>query len=394
VRAVGLLLLSLAAASAAGAGEKGAAPSLERLAAQASAARRAGKPEEAVALYRRALARRPAWIEGRWGLASLYYDLDRYALARDEFQKVAAARPQDGTAAALLALCAFQLKDYPAAAEGLARAHQLGVASPEVESVAALHTALLQNHAGNPDAAFMILRRFAARGQDQPSVIDALGLAILRMPAMPEDLTPEQRPMVQLAGRGGYHMGRGRRTSVGRLALEELVSRFPTVPNVHYALGSYLAPDDPDRAIEEFRRELRAVPQHVPSLLQIAMIELRRGNAAAALPLAEEGARLAPDVPAAHLALGRVALEMGDALRAVTELEKGAALAPESADVQFSLARAYQRAGRGADAERARQEFIRLDKAAKEGEAAAGTEAPPQGPQASTGAGHREEGSR
>lgn len=390
-----LALVALLAApiAQAGAGKAAAASSLDRLAAQASAARKAGRPDEAVALYRRALARRPAWTEGRWGLASLYYDLDRFAEARAEFRKVIAALPRDGTAAALEALCAFQLKDYAGAADGLARAHQLGVASPEVESTAALHTALLLNHAGNPDAAFRILRRFAARGQDQPSVIEAFGLSILRMAAMPSDVAPEQRAMLQLAGRGGYHMARGRRTTIGRLALEELVSRFPTVPNSHYALGAYLAPDDPDRAIEEFRRELRAAPQHVPSLLQIAMIELRRGNAAAALPLAEEGARLAPDVPAARLALGRAALDLGDAERAVAELEKGAALAPESADVQFSLARAYQRAGRNADAERARQEFIRLDRAAKEGEAE-GAEAPPQGPQASAGAGRREGGSR
>jgi tetratricopeptide (TPR) repeat protein len=384
----------LLAAPPADAAQKVPAPSIERLAAQASAARKAGRPDDAVALYTRALARRPDWTEGRWGLASLYYDLDRYAEARAEFQKVVAARPQDGTAAALLALCAFRLEDYAAAAEGLARAHQLGVTSPEVESVAALHTALLLNHAGNPDGAFAILRRFAARGQDQPSVIEALGLSVLRMPVMPADVTPDQREMLQLAGRGGYHLARGRRTTVGKLALEELVSRFPTVPNVHYALGSYLAPDDPERAIEEFRRELRATPQHVPSLLQIAMIELRRGNAAAALPLAEEGARLAPDVPAARLALGRASLELGDTERAISELEKGAQLAPESPDVQFSLARAYQRAGRTADADRARREFLRLDQAAKAAEAG-GAEAPSDpGPQTSTGEDRRKEGSR
>jgi tetratricopeptide (TPR) repeat protein len=377
VTAAALLALALAAAvpspgaaPAATAGTRPAASPFDRLSRAAAAARDAGTLEEAATLYGKALALRPGWTDGRWALASLLYDLDRYPEARDQFRKVAAARPRDGTVAVLLALCDFQLRDYAAVAAGLARAHELGVANPDVQSAAAFHTALLLSHAGNPDGAFSILRTFAARGVDKPSVIEAFGLSVLRMTEMPADLTPEQRQMVVLAGRGGYHMARGRRTAVGRLALEELVSRYPSVANVHYALGSYIAPDDPEGAIEEFRRELRANPQHVPAMLQMAMIEIRRGNAATALPLAEEGVRLAPEVPASYLALGRALLETGDTDRAVGALERSAALAPESSDVQFALARAYQRAGRTDEAERARQEFLRLDKAAKAAEAA------------------------
>jgi predicted Zn-dependent protease len=65
---------------------------------------------------------------------------------------------------------------------------------------------------------------------------------------------------------------------------------------------------------------------------------------------------------------GRALREAGETERAVQELERGAALAPESRDIQFALARAYQRAGRPADAERARQEFLRLDQANREPE--------------------------
>ncbi|MET0556698.1 MAG: tetratricopeptide repeat protein [Vicinamibacteria bacterium] len=397
MRALVLLLLSATAsaqtAPAARPAARGTATaaSFDRLAKDAASARQAGRLEDAVSLYGRALVRRPGWTEGRWAMASLLYDLDRYADARTHFRRVVAERPQDGTAAVLLALCEFQLGDYAATAASIKRAHELGVPNPDVQSAALFHTALLLNHAGNPDGAFAILRGFAAKGVDKPAVIEAFGLSVLRMTAMPKELTPEQRQMVVLAGRGGYHMARGRRTAVGRLALEELVSRYPSVPNVHYALGSYIAPDDPDAAVEEFRRELRASPQHVPAMLQMAMIELRRGNAAAALPLAEEGVRLAPEVPASHLALGRALLETGENERAVSALERSAALAPDSADVQFALGRAYQRAGRTADAERARQEFLRLDRAAKASEAAA--EAPPE-PEEPGGAARREGGSR
>jgi tetratricopeptide (TPR) repeat protein len=119
--------------------------------------------------------------------------------------------------------------------------------------------------------------------------------------------------------------------------------------------------EDSARAIEEFRRELAISPSHVPARLQIAFEYLKRGDAARALPVAIEAAKLAPDYFAAKLALGQVLLEMNDVPRALPELEKAATLAPGSPQAHFLLARAYTRAGRAADAERARAEFTRLD---------------------------------
>ena len=72
------------------------------------------------------------------------------------------------------------------------------------------------------------------------TVIVGFGLSLLRLRQMPDEVPSDKRPMVMLAGRGGYHMARPRRTAVGRMALEELVSRYPSQPNAHYALGTYI----------------------------------------------------------------------------------------------------------------------------------------------------------
>jgi tetratricopeptide (TPR) repeat protein len=367
-------------ARAAASGREAAASRFDTTAKKAAEAREAGRLEEAAAHYRKALELKPDWTDGRWALATLLYDLDRHAEARDEFRRIVAARPADGVALALMALCGLRLRDYDAALAGLQQAHALGIPSPEVRSVATLQLALLLNRVGRHEAAFELLRPFAGQGSDDPSVLAAFGLSMLRMKNMPDQVPKERREMVLLAGRGGYHMARGRRTAVGRLALEELVSRYPGEPNVHYAFGAYVAPEEPDAAIEAFRRELRATPDHHPSLLQIASIETRRGNAAEAVPLAERAARLAPEEPAPHLVLGRALLELGDTARAVAELEASARLAPESREVQFALARAYQRAGRSEDAERARREFLRLERAAGESPAPEPQPSPPEAP--------------
>lgn len=337
--------------------------SFESLSARAAEARSAGRLEEAAGHYGVALALRPAWAEGRLALATILFDLQRYPEARDHLQQLTAGAQGDGGVAwALLGLSASRMRDYEVALTALGRARTLGISSPEMLSAVLFEVALLLNRAGNHDAAFDILRAFANEGSDSPSVIVALGLSMLRLRQMPDEVPAGKREMVRLAGRGGYHMARPRRTALGRLALEELVSRYPAEANVHYALGTYLAPDDPDAAIEEFRRELRITPDHAESLIQIAHLETRRGDAAAALPLAEKAVSLAPDVPAGRLALGRALLDLGRTEDAIVQLERAAVQTPASADVQFALSRAYQRAGRTEAAHRAREEFLRLKK--------------------------------
>jgi predicted Zn-dependent protease len=80
------------------------------------------------------------------------------------------------------------------------------------------------------------------------------------------------------------------------------------------------------------------------------------------LAYAEEAVKLAPDLFAAHNALGRILLETGEIGRAVKELETAVKVAPESPEMYFALSRAYNRANRPKDAERARAEFMRLSK--------------------------------
>jgi tetratricopeptide (TPR) repeat protein len=362
------VLAALLAAATCGKAAAAPAPvaSFQSLSAQADAARSSGRLAEASRLYASALALRPAWAEGRLALATILFDMQRYPEARDHLQQLTAAGQGGGEAWGLLGLAASRLRDYDAALAALGRARAVGTSSAEMSSAVLFETALVLNRVGHHDEAFDVLRRFANEGKDSPTVIVAFGLSMLRRRQMPDEVPPEKREMVVLAGRGGYQMGRARRTSLGRLALEELVSRYPAEPNVHYALGTYLAVDDPEAAIEELRRELRLFPEHPEALIQIANLETRRGNAGAALPPAEKAVSLAPDVPAGRLVLGRALLDLERTDEAIVQLERAAALAPESAAVHYALSRAYQRAGRTEAATREREEFQRLEKLGRE----------------------------
>jgi tetratricopeptide (TPR) repeat protein len=349
--------------------------SFDELASGAATARDAGRLEEALALYRRALSVRSDWPEGRWYIATLLYELDRHAEARDAFAEVLSREPSHAGALGLKGLCEFELRDYERALSDLLQATTKGVSrSPEIARVVRYHAAILLTRFGEFEVAYQMLTGFAAEADETPQVIEAFGVNLLRMPMLPADVPAAQRDTVLLAGRAGYAMA-ARRSPDARPLLDDLVMRHPTLPHAHYARGVFFLTEDPRRALEDFRRELEISPSHVPARLQIAFELIKRGDAAQARGPAQEAAALAPDHFATRLALGQVMLEMNEIDPAITELEAAAKLAPGSPQAQFMLGRAYARAGRTADAERARAEFTRLDhgvRASREGAQAVG----------------------
>lgn len=130
--------------------------------------------------------------------------------------------------------------------------------------------------------AYTLLQRYANGGVDHPALTLAFGLSLLRIPLLPEEVRPEQRELLLIAGRAGFHMAQG--SSGARRAFEELVSRYPAIANVHYAYGTYLLRVDRDAARREFERELRLSPTHQEAKLQMAFDAITRGRA-------EEGER-------------------------------------------------------------------------------------------------------
>jgi tetratricopeptide (TPR) repeat protein len=328
----------------------------------ADQARDAGRLDEALDLYGKALQMRPKWAEGWWYAGTILYDRDRYEDARDAFRNLIALEPKRAQAWGMLGLCEYQTREYERAVNSLQRGRALGLTdNREIESVVRYHAALLYIRFEQFEVAFDILSEFLREGRESPKIIEAFGLTMLRMPFLPSEVPPDKREQVLIAGRGGFDMAAHRRDEAGK-SFNELLARYPDSPNVHYVHGVFLLSQDSDAALEEFRRELKISPSHVPSLLQMAFEYLKRNEYETALPLAEKAAQLAPQMYPARNVLGRVLLELGQVDRAVKELEEGARLAPNVPEMHYALARAYTRAGRKQDAARARETFQRLEK--------------------------------
>ena len=359
---------------------EGTSESFEDLASRAATAREASKTAEAIALYKRALESRPSWNEGWWYLGTLYYEDDRYKEAHEAFSRLVSLQPEGGIAWAMLGLCEFQSGAYDRAYDSLQKSRALGIPlQTQLSIVSRYHLAILLNRMGKPEAALQILYLLAGKERDSPSIVAAMGLAALALPYLPSEIPAEKLDVVTKAGQVQYSMAT-RRMAEARKASEELIAHFPQTPNVHYSFGIFLLVENPDAALDEFRRELEISPRHVPARLQIAFEYIKRSDYEKGLPYAEEAVMLAPESFPGRNALGRILLELGKTERAIEELEAGLKLAPDSPEMHFALARAYSRAGRMEQAARAREEFKRLDRirrTSKEGPQAVGGLAPP-----------------
>jgi len=347
--------------------------SFEELKARAEAALEGERIPEALGLYAGATKLQPGWSEGWWHLGTLLFDAQRFAEARDAFAHfVSAEKKQPGPGYGMLGLSEFQLAHYAKALESLETSLRLGVGTdPAFVREVLFHDGILNVRMGNPELALKRLtlsaNQIAATNGEAPKdavfadvkLLDAFGIAALRMPNLPADLTEEQIPLVRAAGRAQALIALQDRVSA-ETELKELVALYPSKAGVNYMYGVFLLKEHPSLSVDAFRREIEVSPSDAAPRIQLALEFLRTGDYQEGLNYAKQAVELAPNNFVARVACGRLWQETGKTDRALQELQAAVKLAPGSPDAHFALSRALWKAGRKSEAERERAEFERL----------------------------------
>jgi tetratricopeptide (TPR) repeat protein len=354
-----LLLISMASPAAPATQQE----NFDEVVKQATSARNADQPTQAIALYREAVRLRPSWDEGWLWLGNLLYDQDRFPEAQSSFAHFVEIQPKPGPAWAMKGLCEFETRDFAQAMKDLqtwVRSDSHG--SRDLTEVAAFHWAMLLTRQGEFARALYALTDRAERAGESPPLVEAMGLASLRMPNLPGDYPPELRERVWLAGKATFYTSlhdyaRGQEFS------QRLLARYGQQPEVHYLQGTFLKFQlKPAEAAQEFRKELQISPEHVPAMLELARIDIDAGNLAEAESLALHSVKVEPTNPDTRHILGRVLLAAGRAKESLQELEKAEQLAPSSPEIHFHLATAYRILGRKEDAEREMAAYVSIRK--------------------------------
>ena len=302
-----------------------------------------------------------------WNRAMASYSAHRYAEAIADLKQWVERTPNSGTAWAVMGLSEFELKDYDNALIHLQRGQQLGLSgSFESVQLARYRLAILLLRRGQFEKAETLLMSVAANGPLAEEVRFALGLSLLRMQMLPEEVESAKKPVVTATGEIAELL-KDSKYDEAFPKFEALIKQYPSVPFLHYVYGRALATlSRYDEAEEQFHRETTLSPASALPYLQLASVELKRHRDDQALPSAEKATQLAPDSADAHYVLGRTYLELGNEKSAITELELSAKIEPESPQIHFNLAKAYAKANVADKAEEQRQIFTRLNALAEE----------------------------
>jgi tetratricopeptide (TPR) repeat protein len=348
--------------TAEGSRQSGTAGKFEEEIRHAESARRAGRLEEAAASYRTALKLRSNWQEGWRQLGTVEYMQSHYPEAVAALQQSVALESKQADTWTLLGLSEFETKDYKNSQLHLERGRALGFSgNAAAVRVSRYHLALLLNLDGDFDSALDLLIPETGPGPLAGEIQFAMGLSLLRIASLPEQVEQSQRELVRQAGGVATLLAESRYDKAFPI-FENLLTQHPVTPFLHYAYGDALAGTSMyDEAQIQLREEIKLNPTSALPYLRLASIALILHQTANALADSKQAIVLAPASSEAHYLLGRSHLEDGSIPEAVRELETARRLAPNSPKIHLNLARAYLRADRSTEAQQERAEFERLN---------------------------------
>ncbi len=336
------------------------APTFSSLAQQAQTARDAHQLEKAVELYKKALKLKPNWEEGLGNLGSIAYDLDQYKDCVWAFNKLSESQPDATPAWTMAGLCEYKLRNYGSALDDFTQVEKLGFKeNAELARAARLHYALMLIKAARFEKAIAVLTDLTRIDKKTPEIIAAAGIAGLRRLWLPPEVPESERDLVYRTG-DAMTSAMELNYKEANQKFEELLKAYPSEPNVHFRYGALLYIQDADRGIDEIKEAVALAPDHVPALVSLSAISLKRGDPKAAEAYGEQAVKAGPADFSTHVVLGRALIACDDPAHAATELQQAVKLAPNEPDAHFSLATAYTRLGKKDEAARERDEFKRL----------------------------------
>jgi tetratricopeptide (TPR) repeat protein len=316
-----------------------------------------GDLDAAESLYRQAV------FEG-WLLTAALERLEgRLPASRDAVHGAALFRVESAPSLRALAAAQLQTGEAAAAAETLETLAARDARDGETRRLLARALAA----EGRMEAATERLDEAAALAADDAELAFLVGTdyLFLKKPGQAERLfarVAAARPIAQthvLVGRAYRDAGEHDRA---RAELQAALRQDPAVRRAHYYLGTVAladartGPDRLDRAIAEFREELKQAPDDAAANDQLGLALLEAGRAAEALPALETAVR-ADARPLVLFHLGRCLLALDRDAEAATALRRALEAAEEHAGsdaeigkIHYQLGLALRKLGAGAEA--------------------------------------------
>ena len=310
----------------------------------AAAARESGKRDEAISWYQKAVALNSSWTEGWWYLGTLSYDSDRFSDAARAMKKVTDLSPQLGAAWSFLGLSEYELKNYSAAQTHLEKGIAVGNADdPEIDRVARFHLALLLIRSHDfAQAQNLLVPQFVS-----PPVAEqvrmALGLLLLRVPLVGQEIDPSRDAIVSAAGDLQLQLLTGKKAD-GLAAMQTIVAENLDKPVAHEILARcYDAMQNPAAAAKERAAAEALLPKPIAATERDAQLTafLARGGAGIAVATNSGWTTGAMDSFEALVQQAASAQQSGNPSAAIPLYEKALQVRPDWNEGRWNLAMLY-----------------------------------------------------
>jgi len=287
---------------------------MKSLLAEAEAAYRSGKLDEAEAMLRQVVAGEPENSAANHMLGLIALRQGRRGDAFALISRAIAANPRFARAHVSLALAQSAGGDQRAAQASYRQAIALNPKLP----MAVVNLARLLMQEGRLAAAIEMLRPAIKRMPDRFELHNNLGIALMR----------QGKPAQAVK------------------AMQQALAVAPQLAVAHGNLARALkASGKLEEAAERYRRALEIEPDHAEILTRLAELEREQGNLGEAAFLAERAQGLDPKLIAAPVALALCRLEQGRLAEAETEARRALALDNGSAQARLALARIREQQG-------------------------------------------------
>jgi tetratricopeptide (TPR) repeat protein len=233
------------------------------------------------------------------------------------------------------------------------------VSDAQNEQILRYHEAMLLTRLGRFSDALKAYAPFAEHKLSSPELLVAIGLAGLRIPILPKDVSADQQTLLTAVGEATFKFMQGDQTAAQQ-AFDDLFQRFPTARNAHFHYGNLLSAFGPDAAAPQFKKELEIAPDNTSALIMLAWSLLMEHRSDDALPYAKSIAQEDPERAASQLILGRALLDTGNIASGIEHLERGLKVQPDNLEIHIALAKAYSKSGRDEDARRERRLCLQM----------------------------------
>ena len=215
----------------------------------------------------------------------------------------------------------------------------------------------LDTDSGDLEKAAAILAQLRKAGPDNPEVLyaayrtysDLAGESMLALSLA----APDSAQTHQLLAHEDIRQGN---TNGAIAQYRKAIAVNPHLPGIHFELAELLHTSTDETVKKEAEQEYHAAllenPRDEKSILRLAEIDARKGNAQQSYQEYTKAVELQPADADAKLGLAKSLLEMNQSDKALPLLEDAVRLEPTNATAHYRLATLYRKMGRADDAKR------------------------------------------